>query len=33
MVDLADAVIVGSSFGQVVNSLMADVLSPLIGII
>ncbi|MEZ0347600.1 MAG: large conductance mechanosensitive channel protein MscL [Thermus sp.] len=31
VVDLAVAVVVGGAFGQVVNSLVADVLTPLIG--
>lgn len=31
VVDLAVAVIVGGAFGQVVNSLVADVLTPLLG--
>jgi len=31
VVDLAVAVIIGGAFGQVVNSLVADVLTPLIG--
>ncbi|GGM92100.1 large-conductance mechanosensitive channel [Thermus composti] len=31
VVDLAVAVILGGAFGQVVNSLVADVLTPLIG--
>ncbi|MGC8876890.1 large conductance mechanosensitive channel protein MscL [Thermus sp.] len=30
-VDLAVAVVVGTAFGQVVNSLVADVITPLIG--
>ncbi|WP_105318497.1 large conductance mechanosensitive channel protein MscL [Thermus tenuipuniceus] len=31
VVDLAVAVVIGGAFGQVVNSLVADVLTPLIG--
>ncbi|MGC8967512.1 MAG: large conductance mechanosensitive channel protein MscL [Thermus sp.] len=31
VVDLAVAVVVGTAFGQVVNSLVADVITPLIG--
>lgn len=31
VVDLAVAVIVGAAFGQVVNSLVADVITPIIG--
>ncbi|GAA5334708.1 MULTISPECIES: large conductance mechanosensitive channel protein MscL [Thermus] len=33
VVDLAVAVVIGGAFGQVVNSLVADVLTPLIGAI
>jgi len=31
VVDLAVAVVIGGAFGQVVNSLVADVLTPLVG--
>ncbi|ULR39900.1 large conductance mechanosensitive channel protein MscL [Thermus sp. NEB1569] len=31
VVDLAVAVVIGGAFGQVVNSLVADILTPLIG--
>lgn len=33
VVDLAVAVVIGGAFGQVVNSLVADVLTPLIGVL
>ncbi len=32
VVDLAVAVIIGAAFGQIVNSLVADVLTPIIGL-